>query len=330
MDPRTAEPLLLLGPSALDGLVDLDTAIATQRRAFLALGAGTAQLAPRALLPGEGGSVVFSYTARISPAGSPVVKLGSVVPENRERGLPRVSAAVLALDPVTGRPAALIDGEAVTTLRTVAASMLAAQALSGSPSKAAVFGSGRQGRGHVSALARLFDVEQIAVCSPSDTTLDDFSARVAAETGTRVLPCPSAEAAVTGADLVVTCTTSTHPVVRRAWLAPGTTLISIGSFAPDRHEVGSDVVTGSRVIVDDVATASVQAGPVATALAAGEISEQALLSLGDVLAGKTPARLRDDDIVYFNSVGLGVQDAAFADEVLKRARATGAGRPLDW
>ncbi|MFE4777789.1 ornithine cyclodeaminase family protein [Streptomyces sp. NPDC056713] len=330
MESKAPDSLLLLGPAELRGLLDLDAAIATQRRAFLGLSEGTAQLAARVLLPGEQGSVVFSYTARTGPAGSPVVKLGSVVPENPGRGLPSVSAAIMALDALTGRPAAFIDGETVTTLRTVAASMLAAQTLSGSPSRIAVLGSGRQGRGHVRALAQLFGTSRLTVCSRSDATLEDFTAQVTDDTGTRVLSCRSPEAAVDGADLVITCTTSTEPVVQRAWLAPGSTLISIGSFAPGHCEVGGDIVTGSRIVVDDVATATAQAGPIVKALAKNEISGRALHSLGDVLAGKVPARLREDDLVYYNSVGLGVQDAAFVDEALQRARAGGIGRAIDW
>jgi ornithine cyclodeaminase len=118
----------------------------------------------------------------------------------------------------------------------------------------------------------------------------------------------SAEAAVRAASVVVTCTTSATPVLEAAWLRPGATVVSVGSFAPERCEV--DAAFADVVVVDHVPTALRQAGPVVAAVAAGTLRPDALIGLGEVVAHGRAARRHPEDLVYYNSVGLGVQDAA--------------------
>src|SRR5690606_4928856 len=152
-------------------LISLEEAMASQRACFLALSEGTAILGERVLLPGAAGSTVFSYAARLGPDTVPVAKFGSVVPENANRGLPVVSAIVLALEPMTGRPRAIVHGEAVTTMRTVAASMVVAAELAPPRPRVAVIGLGVQGRRHAIAAARTLDPREITLWSHSSDTV---------------------------------------------------------------------------------------------------------------------------------------------------------------
>jgi ornithine cyclodeaminase len=249
-----------------------------------------------------------------------VSKFGSVNPANPARGLPSVHALVTVLDPETGRPAAVLDGTAVTTIRTSAASAVAASALARPGARTlAVLGSGVQARAHVAALRRVLDLAEIRIWSPSAERRAALAASLAPPPGTVARAATSAREAVAGADVVACCTSSFAPVLDVSWLARGATVISIGSFAPDRHEVPAELaIAADAVVVDDVTTALEDAGPIIAAAAGGDFAQR-LIPLGDVVAGLRAARQAGTDLVYYNSVGLGVQDAAAALAIVSAA-----------
>lgn len=273
----------------------LPVAYASQRAVFEAFARGEATLAPRALM-NYAGNTAFCYLARASVDGPPVVKVGSVNPGNARLGLANVQATLIVLDAVTGALSASIDGESVTLLRTAAASVVAIDALAPSgpgPRAVVIVGTGRQGLAHAQAVQDRHPDAAVTIVGR-----DPLSA-------------------VAEADVVVLCTTSPTPVIDAGWLRPGSTVVSIGSFAPDRCEFGIDLVSrAGRVFVDDAATALRQSGPVVEAVAAGVIDEAAVLSLGDVLVGTVPGRKDPDEVLVYTSVGLGIQDAAVAEILL--------------
>lgn len=315
----TDDVLFLSGPQ-VTRLLDADTAIASQRAAFTALGSGTADLPAKIMHPSRfDDSVLFAYVSRLSADSGAVAKFGSVNPGNAAAGLPTIHAVVSVLDPVTGRLAAVMDGAAVTTLRTAAASAVAVDALARPDSTdLAVLGSGTQALAHVRAIARVRDLKTVRLWSPTPRHRAR-AAETLAELGFPAEAVGSAEEAVSGASLVAACTLSTTPVVHGEWLAPGCTVVSVGSFEPTRREVDTDVLRRSAtVVVDDPATAAEHAGPVVDALRTGLLTE--LVGLGDVLTGRAVARTAPGDIVYYNSVGLGIQDAAAAWAVVRAAK----------
>ncbi|HEY7483380.1 MAG TPA: ornithine cyclodeaminase family protein [Streptosporangiaceae bacterium] len=321
--------ILLLGAADVEAVFDLPAAIESQRAAFAALGSGEARLAPRLLLPGPGpDDVAFCYVSRLPGTGT-VAKFGSVHPGNAERGLPSVSALIIVQDRADGRPIAIIEGEAVTTLRTAAASAVAVDHLAPpDAARLAVIGTGVQARAHVRAIAAVRPIAEVRICGRSTEAATDMATELASELGIPVA-ADTAKAAVGAADIVATCTTSKAPVVHGAWLNPGCTVVSVGSFAPDRTEVDVDLLTrAAAVMVDDPATAREQAGPVVAALAAGSLTEAELIPLGSVVAGRGTARRSPDDIVFYNSVGLGIQDTAAAAAIVEQARAAGVGRTI--
>lgn len=320
--------ILLLSAADVRAVFDLPAAIASQRAAFGALGRGEARLAPRVLLDGPDGDVAFCYVSRLPGTGA-VSKFGSVNPGNAARGLPTVAALVTVQDPVDGRPVAIIEGEAVTTLRTSAASAVAADHLAvPDASRLAVIGCGVQGRAHVRAMAAVRPIGRVRlVCRHPDTCT---AAGLSDELGIPVGHAASVRRAVADAQIVVTATTSTEPVVLGAWPPPGCTVLSVGSFAPDRAEVDGGVLArAAAIVVDDVPTALDHAGPVVAAVRAGRLSPGDVRPLGPIVAGLAPGRDGAGDIVFYNSVGVGVQDTAAASAIVERARAAGVGRYVD-
>lgn len=325
MKPPT---ILVLNRQEIGTLLDLESVVESQRSAFIGLAAGTARLAPRVLLANPSdGSVAFCYTARLSAETGPVCKFGSVNPANQIAGTPSVSALVLVLDAHTGRPRAMLDGEAITTARTPAASVVAALALARPGSHiVSVLGCGTQGKAHARALAQSLPVTEVRMWSPVRDERERVAAELAVELETKVLASGTAFDAADGASIVVTATTSSEPVLQADWIEAGTTVLGVGSFAPDRREVGDDFIRrADAVVVDHLDTALAQAGPIVHAVSSGALTAQQIVSLGEVLTCSRPGRTSDSDVIFYNSVGLGIQDAAAAWLVLDRAAARGLG-----
>ncbi|MER6208554.1 ornithine cyclodeaminase family protein [Streptomyces sp. NPDC001642] len=318
----TDDVLFLSGDRVTD-LLDADAAIASQRAAFTALGDGTADLPGKIMHPSRfDDSVVFAYVSRLSADTGAVAKFGSVNPANARAGLPTIHAVISALDPVTGQLVAVMDGTAVTTLRTAAGSAVAVDALAApDATRLAVLGSGTQALAHVRAIARVRDLTSVHLWSPDPGRRARAAETLAAELPFPVEPSATAREAVTGASVVAACTLSTTPVVHGEWLTPGCTVVSVGSFEPTRSEVDPDVLRRSAAVVaDDPDTAAEHAGPIVGALREGLLTPGDLIPLGAVLTGRRAARTRPDDIVYYNSVGLGIQDAAAAWAVIDAAK----------
>lgn len=316
------DDVLFLSGDQVSRLLSTDAAIASQRAAFTALGSAGADLPGKIMHPSRfDDSVMFAYLSRLSADTGAVAKIGSVNPGNARAGLPTVHAVVTALDPVTGRLVAVMDGTALTTLRTAAASAVAVDALARPDSTdLAVLGSGVQAVAHVRALSRVRDLKSVRLWSPTEANRTRAAEALTAELGIAVEPVGTAEQAVTGSSIVAACTLSATPVVRGAWLAPGCTVVSVGSFEPTRREVDAEVVRRSAaVVVDDPETAAHHAGPVVEA----RLAPEDLIPLGGLLTGTHTARNGPGDIVYYNSVGLGIQDAAAAWAVIDVAREAG-------
>lgn len=311
---------VMLSDAEVTAALDMDTAFATQRAAFEALGRGTARLAEKIALPNSADdSVALCYVSRLSPDQGAVCKLVAVHPSNAERGLPSISATVLVLDGHTGRLVAVLEANALTELRTAAGSAVAADALAcPDADQLAVLGSGVQGKAHVRALSRVRRLRQARIWSPNPQRRAEAAAELADELGLDVVASASPAEAVQAARLVVTCTLSAEPVVPTEHLAPGTTVLSVGSFEAHRSEVSGGLVRAARVVVDDIPTALEHAGPVVRGIASGDLRESELVSLGEVLIGRAAGRTDPSELVFYNSVGLGVQDAAAAHAVLAR------------
>jgi ornithine cyclodeaminase/alanine dehydrogenase-like protein (mu-crystallin family) len=326
--PDSDHDLVFLTEGEVSAIFDRTRAIQSQRDAFMALGGGTAVLADKLMVANvRDGSVAFCYASRLSPSDGAVSKFGSINPLNLGRDLPTISALIVMLDVDTGRPSAIMDGTVITTRRTAAASAVAVDVLSRADSRSlAILGCGVQGREHVRMLALVRSFESVHLWSRDPQSSAAAAALLSAELGIDVTAHDSAEAAVRGADVVVTATLSFVPVIESQWLKLGATVVSVGSVEPDRSEVGQDLIKdASLIVVDDPETAAAHSGPIVDALAAGRLAQSDLVGLGDILFGRHPGRSNDDELIYYNSIGLGIQDAAAAKVVLDVAKLESRG-----
>lgn len=329
MQPTDSD-VLILSAADVYSCFDEDSALDSQREAFRSLGAGTALQPERIVMESVENSSTFCYAARISPDQGSVCKFGSVVPQNASRGMPTVSATIFVLDPETGQLAAIIDGTSVTTVRTAAGSAVAAEHLANpGASVLAVVGAGTQAEAHIRLFRHVMDLTDVRVFSADAAAAEDLALRLTTEGIAPTRAVSSSREALADADVIVTATTSAEPVFGFSQVKAGSTVLSIGSYAADRREVPPELVAAAeQIVVDHAEIALEHAGPIVSAVQSGDILPSYIVSLSDVVTQKQEGRRTSEGIVYYNSVGIGVQDAAAANVILERARAAGLGQRL--
>lgn len=237
------------------------------------------------------------------------VKLTSVAPGNPALGLPRIQAVYLLLDAATLTPRTLVDGTALTALRTPAQSALAVRALA--PKDAGtllVFGSGPQAWGHAHAIPAVRPIQTVRIAGRDPARQAALIDRLRAE---GVPASAGAGADIATADIVVCATAARKPVFDGRLLAEHTCVVAVGSHEPAAREL-DDVVfqRASRVVVEERSTALREAGDVIQAIAAGALNADQLLDIADVTGAELAAA---GGISVFKSVGMGWQDLAVAE-----------------
>jgi alanine dehydrogenase len=243
-------------------------------------------------------------------------KVASVHEDNPDRGLPTVHAQVLLANAATGVPAALLAGNRVTNARTGCIGGLAVSTLVDPPVRLAVFGAGRQARWQTRAVAAATDVDAVAVYSPSDSK-HDCATELDAGLDASVRAAESPADALTGANAVVTATTSTEPVFDAGDCPDGTVVVAVGAYTPEMRELDAALVARADRLYADVPGEAVETGDLD-----GRRSVDDLQAFADCF---DDSRVRTDETVVVESVGSAVLDAATADWLLQRARDADVG-----
>jgi ornithine cyclodeaminase/alanine dehydrogenase-like protein (mu-crystallin family) len=247
-----------------------------------------------------------AYRGGDSPAWS--LKEIVIAPQNPARGLDAHQGAVLLHDGETGQLQALLNASAITEIRTAAVSAVATRALARPGSRVvAILGGGVQAGSHEQAMRAVLPAAEIRRWTRADG-------------GT-------AQAVLRDADVVCTCTSAREPVLERGWLAPGAHVNAVGSSVPSARELDSETVAEATLVVDSRESALNEAGDL---LLAGFGGDRIAAELGEVLIGAHPGRTADDELTVFKSLGLGVEDLAAAELVVRKAREQGAGTEVDF
>ena len=319
-----ATTLLLTDDEVLAALTPAEV-LASQEAAFRLVGRPEESRSGSFHYTAAGESLAFAHGALAYGATGFVFKSGVQCVGNSRLGLPTVHGTVTVHDPDTGEVLGLLNGAAVTALRTAGGVAAALRSLMGSaPPRVGVFGSGVQARELIRLLCAVLPVEQCLVWSPRlngrANLLDD-----PAWAGLPVSVAASPEELCRNSNAIATCTTSAKPVLSGDWLQPGTTVATMGSYLPELCEI--DLATSGRaeVTVLDGPGALTAVGPVVAALTAGTLKVTDTVLLGDVVDGHSKGRTDDAQIVVFHSNGLGLQDATLAWAVYTRAAAAGGG-----
>ena len=251
------------------------------------------------------------------------VKLLSATPDNATRALPPIQGAFVLFEGPGQRPAAVIDGIALTNLRTPAVSALAVRHLAPSlagPERLTVFGAGPQARGHVLALCAVRDIAEVTLVGRSPAALERLAVEVAA-TGVpvRTYPLDDSRGAVTDADLICCCTASPVPLFDGALVKDTAVVVAMGSHFPDARETDDALVARASVVVEARANTFREAGDVVIPIATGVLREEDVTTLHDVVTGR--ASLPAGGPRLFKGTGMPWEDLVVAVEIYRAGAA---------
>ncbi len=256
-------------------------------------------------------------------------KILTVYPQNSRTPYESHQGVVLLFDRMYGRLLAVLDASAVTAVRTAAVSAVATKVLAREDaSTVTVVGTGTQARLHAIAMCAVRPVREIRVWGRSPERARRLSAELVASpafapaSGIQEARTVSAwvdlREAVRDADIVCTATSSRSPIVKGAWLAPGTHVNAVGAAVPGFREWDCEAVGRARVYMDARESALAEADEIRTALAEGWIGLGDLVGeLGEVLTGRVPARQNAEEVTFFKSLGLAVEDLATAESIYR-------------
>jgi alanine dehydrogenase len=327
--------LRILSADDVRRAVTMAEAIEAVREAYVQLSTGQAVVPLRTPVRVEKRDAITLFMpAYLAGSDALAAKIVSVFPGNPAQGLPLIHAVVIVIDTETGRPTAIMDGTYLTALRTGAASGVATELLARPDARvAAIFGAGTQARTQLEAICTVRTIEQVWVYDVAP----EMAAVYAEQMKKRGQPIPvdiaaadSAAQAVHNADIICTATTSTTPVFADADLKAGVHINGIGSYTPEMQEVPAETVARARVVVDARSASLAEAGDLIRPLLEGVISEANIHGeIGEVAAGKIPGRQSAEEVTFFKSVGVAVQDVAVAERILRQAAERGLGVEVD-
>ena len=225
---------------------------------------------------------------------------------------------------------AVIEADLFGQMRTGAASGIATRLLANAHVPTlGVIGTGKQSRMQVAAVCTVRPIRQVRVFSRTAEHREAYARSLQSELGVEVVPASSAQACVAEADVVVTITKSAEPVCRAEWLAEGAHVNVAGANSDARREVDAETVLRAAVkVTDHVAQAKEEAAEFRALVAAGKLEWSAIRELGELVTGKAKGRTSPSELTLFKSLGIALEDVAFAELVYERALATGVGRPI--
>ena len=287
---------------------------------FKDLGDGSAVLQPRRRLHVPGGSYLHYMAAADTRNGY----MGMKIYTSSRQGL---RFLVPLFHSVTGDLLALVEADYLGQMRTGAASGVATRLLSRKDSKVlGVIGTGLQAHTQVQAIALVRKIEAVRVYGRDAEKRAKFAKEASAAAKVKVEAVGSAEAAVRDADIVVTATSASEPVLEGRWLPPGVHINAIGANFPQKRELDADVVSRATVIaVDSCEQSKMESGDLIQAFGTSAEKWNSVKELAQIVSGKARGRLRPEDITLFKSNGIATEDVTTAARVYERAREMGIG-----
>jgi len=284
------------------------------RQAMIAFSKGETKQLLRSIITLSDGRLFGVMPGAMGAHAAFGAKLISVFHGNFARGVQSHQGLVVLFEPENGAPVCVLDAGEITAIRTAAASAVATDALARKDCRRlALLGYGEQAQTHARAISKIRNLESIVVWGRSPERAQAFARAMQAELSIPVSAAGDVQAAVFEADIICTVTSASEPILKGAWVRPGTHLNLVGSSYAGPSEVDNDLVVRSRFIADSREGVLNQGAEFLRAKKAGLIGDDHIVAeIGQVLAGEIPGRRSPDEITVYKSLGHIVQDLASA------------------
>lgn len=320
--------VLILKRGEVASLLSLRECIKAVEEAFGANAEGRS-LPPGVLetLTEDGGFHIKAAGLKAADRTYYAAKVNGNFPQNMGRwGLPTVQGIIALYDGERGYPLALMDSIEITTLRTGAATAVAAKYLARPDSKVAtICGCGVQGRIQLKSLVEVLRLEKVYACDKDEVLTGVFASELSEELQIEIIPVKDLQGAVSLSDVCVTCTPSRKPILMRGQVREGAFVAAVGADNPLKQELDPELMAGNKVVVD-ILEQCATIGDLHHAIEAGVmLKTDVYAELGPIITGRIPGRTSIEETIIFDSTGTALQDVAAASIVYEKALRAGIG-----
>lgn len=313
--------MIRLGRSEIEALIDLPGAAPAIEAAYIATSEGRVNLPPvgHITFPEASADCHIKY-GHMQGSAHFVIKVATGFPANADVGMPTGNGLVLVMSAQTGKATAILHDEMLLTdIRTGLGGAIASRALARAhASRLLVLGTGPQAQWQVRAHAALMPgLSQIGLWGRD---VDRTRKAIAALTPDHIIHHePDLEQAARDADIIVTATGATHPLICSDWIKAGTHITAVGADAPGKQELDIDLVAGADLVAVDLVSQCIDHGEISHAVGCGKLPSNRLVELGTILSEPSKGRRDDREITIADLTGIAAQDIAMAHAVMEAA-----------
>ncbi len=305
--------VLILTHSEIERLLPMAECIRVMTDALVTLAKGGVHQPLRMIVQPPTASGLMALMPAYIAEGTPCygLKIICVFPGNPAKGLDAHQGGVLLFSSEDGRLLAMMNGSAITAM--------------------AIVGSGVQARTHLAAMAAVRPLRLARVASRQFENARRFCREMAPAVPFPIEAVERVEDAVRGADVIVTATTASEPVVRREWLSPGTHVNAVGASQPHKRELDTATIKAASLFVDRRESALKESGDYLIAAREADLGPDHIRAeLGEVLIGAKPGRRSNGEITCFKSLGLAAEDVAAAEYLYRVAQTQKVGHWVEF
>ncbi|MEO8575340.1 MAG: ornithine cyclodeaminase family protein [Gemmatimonadales bacterium] len=324
------EPVRVLTRGDIERLLDIRTCIDAVESAFRQRGEGRSSPSGVLGLHVERGRFHVKAAMLELSRSYFAAKINANFPSNPStNGLPTIQGMLVLFDAADGRVLSAMDSMTITTLRTAAASAVAARYLARRDAHTATFiGCGVQARAHVAAISSVRDLQLAMVFDVDREKAERFADEMRGLHRLEVRVTDDLRSATAASGIVVTTTSSTKAFIGVDHIGRGAFVAAVGADNEHKHEIETAVFGVSAVVVDDLEQCAT-IGDLHHALDTGVVTRGDIrATLAEVVAGTKPGRLSEDEIIVFDSTGVAIEDVAAAAIAYERAQTAGLGQAV--